>query len=212
MSLQPPAPDQGGDPGLPDSLAASAQVPHPWGEGAALVLSAAPTGGPRPCSPPRRQWNQEEDGRPSLVLPSPPRTLRGRGGGSPHPGRAWTRRSRSSPGPSPAPWRSFRRRSPPIRPGRAGQLRPSSLSRPEPGTGFFTSWHKVGKLQQTTAALRHFSEKSGPVSPKKADGEAVDSARKNSCQNAPYYVIITNRLYHGRAAPPPSCVTPTSQL
>ena len=40
------APDQGGDAGLPDSLDASVQVPHPWGEGTALVLSACQEEGP----------------------------------------------------------------------------------------------------------------------------------------------------------------------
>ena len=55
------APDQGGDAGLPDSLDASAQVPHPWGEGTALVLSALPQEAEE-LLPAREEWNQEEDG------------------------------------------------------------------------------------------------------------------------------------------------------
>ena len=55
------APDQGGDAGLPDSLDASAQVPHPWGEGTALVLSALPQEAEE-ILPAREEWNQEEDG------------------------------------------------------------------------------------------------------------------------------------------------------
>lgn len=55
------APDQGGDAGLPDSLDASAQVPHPWGEGTALVLSALPQEAEE-LLPAREEWNKEEDG------------------------------------------------------------------------------------------------------------------------------------------------------
>ena len=55
------APDQGGDAGLPDSLDASTQVPHPWGEGTALVLSALPQEAEE-LLPAREEWNQEEDG------------------------------------------------------------------------------------------------------------------------------------------------------
>lgn len=55
------APDQGGDAGLPDSLDASVQVPHPWGEGTALVLSALPQEAEE-LLPAREEWTQEEDG------------------------------------------------------------------------------------------------------------------------------------------------------
>ena len=55
------SPDQGGDAELPDSQDVSAQVPHPWGEGTALVLSALPQEAEE-LLPAREEWNQEEDG------------------------------------------------------------------------------------------------------------------------------------------------------
>ena len=55
------SPDQGGDAELPDSQDVSAQVPPPWGEGTALVLSALPQEAEE-LLPAREEWNQEEDG------------------------------------------------------------------------------------------------------------------------------------------------------
>ena len=55
------APDHGGDAELPDGLDAAAQIPHPWGEGAALMLSALPQEAEE-LLPAQEEWNQEEDG------------------------------------------------------------------------------------------------------------------------------------------------------